>query len=103
MKKYNHARLILLEKINLNYEIQQEIMSEEVASIWVRPIQRGIRKTYIGGIYRQHNILYQNSEEQHDSIQAQERRWNIFINQWETLSNRGHVTVIGDINLDIEK
>ena len=81
MNKYKHARLILLARENLNYKIVEELMCDEVASIWVRPICKGLRKMTIGGIYRKQNVIYQDTPNNHDTLQYQERRWNLFIQQ----------------------
>ena len=101
MTRYKHARLILLIKEGLKYEIMYEIMTDSVPSIWIRPIMAGTKKTFIGGTYRQHNIIFQNPDENHDSIQAQETRWDQFLLQWEAMAARGKVLVIGDLNLDM--
>ena len=103
MSKYHHARLILLSKNNLNFTVIEDLMNDEVASIWVKPVFKGMTNMIIGGIYRHHNIIYQDIPNTHDSIQSQERRWRLFIQQWETASSRGCVMVIGDVNLDIKK
>ena len=103
MTRYKHARLVLLIRENLKYEIMHDVMTYIVPSVWIRSIVKGTKKTFIGGMYRQQNIIYQDPAENHDEIQAQEQRWNHFVHQWETMAARGNVVVIGDINLDMEK
>ena len=52
-QRYQHARLVLLVRDNLKYTVVHDLMSDEMTSIWVRPVIQGVRKTFIGGgVYR---------------------------------------------------
>ena len=54
----------------------------------------------IGGIYREHQLLFQPKPNPTKVDAAQLDRWNLILNSWILASNNSMCTVIGDMNLD---
>ena len=46
------ARLILLTKENLNFELKENLMDDIFSSIWVKISRQGIKSLMVCGIYR---------------------------------------------------
>ena len=61
-----YSRLVLLAKEGAQFTVDQNRMSEEVTSIWIKVGGRGPNSTLIGGVYREQSLIYpiapQNSE-----------------------------------------
>ena len=103
MSIYNHSRLILLARSELNISIQLEHMEPEVASIWVKIVRKGMKKLLICGIYREHSIIFQNTPNATNSDTQQLNRWKSFISKWTTASRYTQCIVLGDFNLNYLK
>ena len=104
-RSVNHqglSRIILLVKENIEVSVEEKLMDETVASIWVKVSTTGMRKTLVCGVYREHQFLHQQTDL---SLQPQEqiKRWKTFLSQVEKVSNTASCNIIGDFNLDYIK
>ena len=54
----------------------------------------------IGGVYREHQYILQDNQNDSDSDANQLIRWSIFVQKWRAAARNHDVTVIGDFNLD---
>ena len=75
-------------------------MSSNVASIWLKLINKGGRRTLICGIYREFSLLRQILPNNTDDEKQQLDRWSTFINQWCSADKIGECYIVGDTNLD---
>ena len=96
------ARLVLLTRENLEFDLKTDLMDEIFTSIWVKISRPGTKSVLICGLYREHQYLSQDSDW---SLQPTEqiKRWSHFLRQVETarISSTCHIT--GDFNLDYLK
>ena len=46
-----YSRLVMLVKDGLNLQVIDELMDNEVSSVWVKVNKRGARNLLLGGIY----------------------------------------------------
>ena len=102
MENLQYCRLVLLAKEGMNLQVMNEWMDPQIASLWVKIGGKGVRNLYVGGVYREHNLL--NPEGQNENVNddpiSQELRWKKFIQQWIKASDAGPCIIIGDNNLD---
>ena len=94
----NHCRLVALVREGLQLEVMHNWMSTEISSIWFKISSRGCKTLYLGGIYREHSILQQDTVT--DSEPQQISRWKFFIDQWTKANRLGDCVIMGDTNLD---
>ena len=96
------ARLVLLSKENLQFELRNDLMDDIVSSIWIKISRRGLKSILVCGIYREHQYLNQISDwSLHPNEQI--RRWATFLRQVETARISSTCHIIGDCNLDYNK
>ena len=57
MSSLHHCRIIALVKTGLNYKIEDNLMSEDIASIWLKLGGKGRKSVFVGGVYREHTII----------------------------------------------
>ena len=96
------ARLVLLTKESLEFELMDTLMDDIVSSIWIKILSQGAKKLLICGVYREHQYLNQLTDW---SLQPAEqvRRWSQFLRQVETARISATCHLIGDFNLDFMK
>ena len=96
------ARLVMLTKVNLEFDLMDNLMDDTVSSIWIRISRQGVKGLLVCGIYREHQYLNQLSDW---SLQPaeQSRRWSNFLRQVETARISSICHLIGDVNLDYKK
>ena len=99
--RLGYSRIVLLCKDGIQYKVQNDLMQDDISSIWVHVGGRGRNGLHIGGAYREHTLPAQPEPNISNDILQQELRWYKFINQWISASNRGPCLIIGDLNLDI--
>ena len=96
------ARLVLLTKDNLQFELRNDLMDDIVSSIWVKISRRGLKSILVCSIYREHQYLNQISDwSLHPNEQI--RRWATFLRQVETARISLTCHIIGDCNLEYNK
>ena len=96
------SRLVLLVKDSVEVNIEEQLMDEEVTSIWAKVSTKGARKVLVCGVYREHQ--YMNQDTDWSLAPAEQlRRWKTFLRQVERAANTSSCQIIGDINLDYEK
>ena len=54
MSTMGYSRLVLLVKHGVNIDIQEAMMDDTVASIWLKIRRRGCKTVTLGGVYREH-------------------------------------------------
>ena len=92
------ARLILLTRDNLDFQLRDDLMDEVFTSIWIKIARPGVRGLLICGLYREHQYLQQETEWSLQPIE-QSRRWVQFLKQVETARLTATCHIIGDFNL----
>ena len=100
MATLGYVRLAALIKNGVQMEVLENLMEDEISSIWLKVNKKGGRKMIIGGIYREHSLLRQPLPNTTDSEFLQNMRWERFINQWVTASQNADCYIVGDTNLD---
>ena len=96
------ARIVLLTKENLDFELKDNLMDDIFSSIWVKISRQGVRGLLVCGLYREHQYLNQASDWSLQPIK-QSRRWSQFLRQVETARISSTCHIIGDFNLDYKK
>ena len=99
MKKWGHARIVLLAKIHLNITKLNQYMEDDLATIWVRVGATKKSSVIVGGVYRQHKLLGEDDDPPNWLVK-QEERWTRLVNNWRRAGLQSNCVVIGDINLD---
>ena len=96
------ARLVLLTKESLEFDLIEDLMDDTVSSIWIKITRQGVKGLLVCGVYREHHYLNQPTDW---SLQPAEqtRRWSQFLRQVETARISSICHVIGDFNLDYKK
>ena len=95
---------MLLAKDLFQFQILHDLMENEISSIWLRIGRKGNIGLIVGGVYREHSLLYQQLITNPTSSEfEQNKRWNKFISQWMAVSDRGQCVIISDTNLDTIK
>ena len=84
-------------------QIMDDLMDEEIASIWLKLSRRGMRKVHLGAIYREQTLLRRPKPNNSADPDKQTARWQKLIQQWKKTSHRADCFVVGDTNLDINK
>ena len=100
MSKHKYARIVLLAKNELDIKIEENLMNEDISAIWLSLAYAGNRRMKIGGIYREHRLLFQADPNPTKTDGAQLTRWNTILARWKTAARDPLCTVIGDLNLD---
>ena len=100
MSKHKYARLVLLAREELEIQIEDNLMHEDISAIWLSLTYAGNRKMKIGGIYREHRLLFEPEPNLTKTDRAQLNRWNTILEGWKTAAQDPLCTVIGDLNLD---
>ena len=77
METLLHARIILLVREGIEVEKLDNLMDDQVATIWVRVGQNRRQSINIGGIYREHKQLGTTDKDltSMELIRVQEKRW----------------------------
>ena len=78
-------------------------MNDSIASIFLKLSCKGRKSVNLGAIYREHRYIRQEEPNLSGSIAEQNKRWNIFTDQWIAASSRSDTIFIGDLNLDLNK
>ena len=98
----NKTRILLLIKDNLKMKIRDDLMCENISSIWVEIINPKKTKTVIGSLYREFDDLSEGKTG--NSLSEQNKRFDIFLDQLQKAGEeKGTVLCLGDINLDSNK
>ena len=104
MSKWKFSRIVLLVKEGMNFSVEYQRMEEDFSSIWIKVGGRGRTSLLIGGVYRDHSFIRQETPNDSKDPAKQEQRWSKFIDQWVSASDSGNeVLVIGDTNVDTLK
>ena len=75
-EKAGISRLVLLVREGVEIRLEDNLMEENVASIWIRCPRKGGRKLLVGGIYREHKLLCQTGTNTTGNLQVE--RWENF-------------------------
>ena len=97
------VRIVMLVKEGVEVETLKNLMTDDVASIWVKVGTKGRRPITIGAMYREHRYLEQGPDSDSETDLRQLQRWNNFIEMWRKAARRMDVMVMGDLNLDYLK
>ena len=105
MDKIGHARIVLLVRNGINFEVLRNHMDSDIATIWVKTGRTKKQTVAIGGIYREFTILGQQEDQLswQEKKSRQERRWARILKRWKDLGRRYKCFTLGDINLDYLK
>ena len=96
-----HARLVLLVRNDVTAQLLVDNNDKEAAAIWVKVGSTRRKSLVVGGIYRQHQLLGQETElTRQQLLQQQERRWTRIVDRWRRLARNSDCVVVGDLNLD---
>ena len=96
------SRIVLLAKENLDFKIENHLMNDLVASMWLKFTQPGNSSILVCGVYREHRLLNQ-KDDQSNRPEEQLNRWNSFLEQVVRARSSSSVHIIGDFNLDFRK
>ena len=97
-----HARIIMLVKHEINFEILSNYMEDDISAMWVKIARKGQKKLIVGGVYREHQHLGQ-VDKTSEHIRSQEDRWRRILSKWMAVTRGADSVVLGDMNLDFAK
>ena len=102
MSSLLHARIVLLVRTDVKVHILREHMDQDTAAIWLKIGDTKRNSLIIGGLYRQHQLLGQSSNDftRAQLLDRQTTRWRKLVNRWKQISRNNNCIVIGDTNLD---
>ena len=102
MNLRGYARIALLVKENIEFEVLNQFMPEECAAIWISVGRRGRKPLRIGGFYREHTLLRQGANPNlSNDLQLQIARWDQYLACWKAAAaNEANCILVGDLNLD---
>ena len=93
-----------MAKQGLDVQPLNDLMTTPLAAIWVKICNKGRKVLTVGAIYREHQLIIQDSQEDSGSDSKQQERWAYFVNSWlKAARGNKNVIVIGDTNLDFKK
>ena len=100
---HGYARLILLIKEEIEFKLQENLMSNVEPSIWIKLKINGRKSITVGGNYREHKLLLQQQPNTSGSTALQQRRWEATVRGWVMAAKEERCFLIGDINLDYSR
>ena len=95
-----HSRMIVLVKDGFQLKIREDLMSNDILSIWMEIARKGKKKLLIAAVYREQTILGLPAPNISNHPHLQTSRWKKLVKQWKDASRNHEVYVIGDMNLD---
>ena len=82
-------------------KVCQDLMDDEISSIWIEVGLPHKRKIIIGNVYREWGLMGQDDPAVSRDLSAQRERWSAFLSQWErALDEDKEVIVLGDMNIN---
>ena len=90
---HNHARLVVLIKEEMEVEILHDLMDNQVAAVWIKVGGGGRKAMKIGLVYREHQYIWQQQENDSGSMKNQRLRWNMFVDKWRRAAKGSNVMV----------
>ena len=103
MNKHKYARIVLLIRSGVEYQLKEELMHEDISMIWITLQYSPRKKMTIGGVYREHQHLFCPKPNPSLTDTAQLERWMIILRSWKLAAADPLCTVIGDTNLNFLK
>ena len=98
--KLKYARIAVLLKQDLNYELLPQHMEGDISSIWLKIHRKGKKKLIVGGLYREFQYIRQSEADTHADIEDQNDRWRRILIQWMEATAGSESVIVGDCNLD---
>ena len=93
----NVSRVIVYKHKSVVSKVREDLMDDNISSIWMEVGFPNKRKILICNVYREWQYLNQ-PDDISKSIPAQLHRWDLFLNQWQrALATGREVHVLGDI------
>ena len=100
MGKHKCSRIVCLVKEGMEIKIHSEWMHQDVAVVWLSLKNGNKGRLYVGGVYREHQMLLKPKPNPTKTLDAQLDRWNKFLLGWKKATKNKNVVLIGDTNLD---
>ena len=102
-EQYRLARLAVLVKHELNYNLMEDKMNMETPSIWLKFPRRGMKPFVLGTFYREHTLVNQPMPNLTDNPRLQRVRWAKLLDQWASVQTGADTLIVVDLNLDHQK
>ena len=100
MGKHNCSRIVCLVRDGIEVRVHREWMNDDVAVVWISIKNGNKGRLYVGGVYREHQMLLKPKPNPTKTLDAQLERWNKFLIGWKKATKNKNVVLIGDTNLD---
>ena len=98
-----YSRIAVLVREGVQVETMDQLMDDEIASVWLKVSGRGLKTLHIGAVYRQHKLLRQDLPNMSGEPALQNARWRKFVTQCVTAARNNDCIIMGDTNLDYNK
>ena len=96
----NVSRVAVYAHKDVVVEVRNDLMTDDVSSIWLEVGLKRQKKFLVSNIYREWKYLEQLTDES-GLVTAQLARWKTFLQKWEeAISSNLEIHVLGDINLN---
>ena len=103
MQFLGNCRIALLVRDCIDIQLLDRYMDCSISSIWMKLSCKGRKAIHVGAIYREHKYIRQEEPNISGSFTEQNKRWRIFLDQWERACISADTIVVGDFNLDKNK
>ena len=94
----NIARVVTYVREDLDCKIEDKLMDPDIACIWLL-IGRGRARWLVGQVYREHMKL---GDRESATSEKQIERWRKFLEKVRLTENYDNVTIIGDLNINLD-
>merc|ERR1712115_229626 len=94
----NIARVVTYVREDLDCKIEESLMDPDIACIWLL-IGRGKSRWLVGQVYREHMVL---GDRESASGERQIERWRKFLDKVQLTEKYDNVTIIGDLNINLD-
>ena len=95
------SRVVVYTHKDLVVKLREDLMSNDISSIWLEVGLPGHKKFLVCQAYREWQQVNQNGDKSSSTIPQQLARWLTFLSQWEAaLATNMEVHCLGDMNLN---
>ena len=96
-----YSRVVMYVHNSIVADLREDLMDDNISSIWVSLGFKYQRRILVGGLYREWQLLGRNDNGVSLSETAQLSRWKVFLSQWErAIAEDKETIVLGDVNID---
>ena len=98
------SRVVVYMSEEMSGKLREDLMNEDLSSIWIELSTPGRKKILVSNIYRDHQWMNQGVDKTSKGDEAVMQRWIVYLDQWQRALDTGaEVHCLGDFNIDSSK